>query len=348
MNKTTVNGMHKIGDLEVVAALDIRPGNVTVSDNGRVFATVHPFDKPSHWRLIEITGKNTWKAWPNESWQKNEEGNLEYQIDTPLGITRDSNNHLWLVDMGLNSGRTRIFSFDIASGKHLVTIELPQSIAPSGSFVQDLVVDARGGWIYLADINNPGLITVNIATHAASRFSNNKTLQSEKAAVMTIDGHDTEFNGEPASVGIDPLTLSPDGRTLFFGAMNGHTWYKVDTKELQGADESKIVASVNIVGKKPVSDGAAISADGTHYFTNLNHNGVDMLDTDGNLVPLVRSALIDWPDSVQFGDKNWLYISSNQLHRTPAFTGKGDRGEPPYRILRVWTDDHQPFTVLPH
>lgn len=54
----------KKGDLEVVAALNIRPGNVTVSDDGRVFATVHPLDRPSRWRLIEITGKETWKAWP--------------------------------------------------------------------------------------------------------------------------------------------------------------------------------------------------------------------------------------------------------------------------------------------
>ncbi|MCX9039689.1 hypothetical protein NLN82_27230, partial [Citrobacter portucalensis] len=93
-----------------------------------------------------------------------------------------------------------------------------------------------------------------------------------------------------------------------------------------------------------VSDGAAISAQGRHYFTNLNNNGVDMMDSKGKLIPLVCSALLDWPDSVQFGDQHWLYISANQLHRSAAFTGAGDKGEPPYRILRIWTDDKQPFT----
>ncbi|MDG5475448.1 L-dopachrome tautomerase-related protein [Citrobacter freundii] len=130
-------------------------------------------------------------------------------------MTRDAQNRLWLVDMGLNSGKTRIISFDIKSGKHLMTIELDDTIAPRGSFIQDLVVDARGGWIYLADISNPGLITVNIASKKASRFSGHPALYSEKSAVMHIDGQDTLFNGKPASVGVNPITLSADGKPYF-------------------------------------------------------------------------------------------------------------------------------------
>ncbi len=42
-----------IGTVEVVAELDITPGNVTVSRDGRIFATVHPF-RPGAVQLIEI------------------------------------------------------------------------------------------------------------------------------------------------------------------------------------------------------------------------------------------------------------------------------------------------------
>lgn len=335
---------HKKGDLEVVAALDIRPGNVTISDDGRIFATVHPLDIPSRWRLIEITGKKSWKPWPDDSWQQIEGSNPAHQIDTPLGITRDAQNRLWLVDMGLNTGKTRILGFDIRSGNLLKSITLDDSVAPRGSFIQDLVVDARGGWIYLADISNPGLITVNIDTQKVTRFSGHPSLLSEKSAMMHIDGKYTQFNGKPASVAVNPITLSADGKRVYFGAMNGYTWYEIDTAYLQKADNKVIGENIRAVGKKPVSDGAAISAQGHHYFTNLNNNEIDMMNSQGELIPLVRSALLDWPDSVQFGDKNWLYISTNQLHRTAAFTGKGDEGEAPYRILRVWTDDTQPFT----
>jgi hypothetical protein len=39
------------------------------------------------------------------------------------------------------------------------------------------------------------------------------------------------------------------------------------------------------------------------------------------------------------GDSSWLYISVNQLYKTPAFTGGRDEGKPPYRIMRVWSGD---------
>ena len=56
--------------LEVVANLTIRPGNVAVSSNNRVFTTVHPFGNPaSAMELIEITGETTYEAFPNENYQ---------------------------------------------------------------------------------------------------------------------------------------------------------------------------------------------------------------------------------------------------------------------------------------
>ena len=50
------------GKVEVVAQLPIRPGNVAATEQGRVFATVHPLDKPTGVQLIEITGKQQYRA----------------------------------------------------------------------------------------------------------------------------------------------------------------------------------------------------------------------------------------------------------------------------------------------
>ena len=99
----------------------------------------------------------------------------------------------------------------------------------------------------------------------------------------------------------------------------------------------EIAAAIRVVGKKPVSDGAATDDAGNHFFTNLNENGIDRLSPQGELTPLVRDPRLEWPDNAQFGPDAWLYIAVNQLHRSPAFTGGEDLGRPPYRILRVWT-----------
>ncbi len=46
------------GTLEVVAELPINPGNLAVTSDGRVFATVHQFRRADA-QLIEITGPDS-------------------------------------------------------------------------------------------------------------------------------------------------------------------------------------------------------------------------------------------------------------------------------------------------
>lgn len=328
----------KVGTLEEVARLPVRPGNVTATPEGRVFATVHPFDKPSGVQLMEVIPPDGYSPWPDGSFQSTAETRAEARLDTPLGIAQDGKGRLWVVDMGLNLGKTRLWAFDIATGKLARKIDLPASVAPKGAFLQDLVVDADRGWVYLADIAPPGLVAIDINHGWARRFAASQTLAPETQAVMRVDGKPTLFGGKPASVGVDPLTLSKDGETLFFGAMNGTQWYALPTQRLrEAAREEDIAAAIRGVGKKPVSDGAATDDAGNHFFTNLNANGIDRLDTRGRLRPLVRDKRLSWPDNVQFGPESWLYIAANQLHRTSAFTGGADKGRPPYRVMRVWT-----------
>lgn len=326
-----------VGTLEEVAELPIRPGNVTATRGGRIFATVHPLDKPSGQQLIEITGARTYQAWPSAGIQRGSQGNPDEQLDTPLGVYQDNVGRLWVTDMGLNIGKTRIWAFDVASGKTLHQIVLPQDVAPKGAFVQDLAVDAERGWVYLADIAPPGLIAVEIATGKARRFDGHSSLHAEASASMQIDGKAVMFHGKPVSIGVNPLTLSRDGKTLYFGAMSGKTWYSVPTQVLREGNRDGFAASVRPVGKKPVSDGAATDDIGNHFFTNLNENGIDKLSPKGKLTPLVRDRRLHWADNAQFGPEGWLYISVNQLHLTPAFTGGEDLGQAPYRIMRVWT-----------
>ena len=50
---------------------------------------------------------------------------------------------------------------------------------------------------------------------------------------MIIDGKVIDFGGKPSRVGINPITLSDDRETLFFGSMNGTSWYEVPAQLLE-------------------------------------------------------------------------------------------------------------------
>lgn len=319
--------------LETVATMDIRPGNVAVSSSGRVFATIHPLGSKKMQLVEVVNGKAV--AYPNESFQKNNQTSTNSKFDTMLGLIFDKKDRLWVTDMGLELGTTRLWSFDIKTNKVIEKIALPSSIAPKGSFLQDVVIDEKNNWAYLADISNPGIIAINLKTKKARRFSGHQALLAEDKD-MIIDGKVINFGGKPARVAIDPITLSADRETLFFGAMNGTSWYKVPAKLFrENKDDKTIGKAITVAGKKPLSDGATTDAAGNHYFTNLQEHAITKLAADGNLTTILKhNSLLLWPDNVYLGPDNWMYISTNQLNTTPAFTGGLDEGKPPYYIYR--------------
>ena len=225
--------------------------------------------------------------------------------------------------------------FDISKNKVAQKIELPLSVAPKGTFMQDVAIDEKNGFAYLADITNPGIIVLNLKTKKVRRFSGHSSLQAEDKD-MIIKGKVTHFGGKPARVAIDPITLSNDRETIFFGAMNGNSWYKVPAKPLrEGKSDTIISNSIQKAGNKPFSDGAITDAEGNHYFTNLQDHAITKLDLTGKLTNIVQDKeKLLWPDNVYQGPEDWMYISVNQLDSTPAFTGAGDEGKPPYYIYR--------------
>ena len=331
-NATSEEATIKVDPLEIVGTFQQRPGNVAVAEGSRVFATMHPLD-PSNFQLVEVTTSAQIQPFPSVDYQKNGEEVSDEKIDTPLGIRVDKNNILWIIDMGQNLGKTRLFGFDIATKTEVYRLDFPKEVAAEGSFVQDLAIDEQNEWAYLADIPDPGILAVNLREKTIRRFSDLR-LEAEDID-MVIDEQVIHFGGEPARVAINPITLSDDRETLFFGAMNGTKWYSLPSALFrEQAADSVLSSAITVEGDKPISDGVATDANGVHYFTNLPEGGIDAL-SEGVLKPVIRDERIIWPDNVALGPDHYLYMVVNQLHKAPAFTGGEDLGTPPYYIYRV-------------
>jgi sugar lactone lactonase YvrE len=333
-----------VGKVEIIAELDITPGNVTASRDGRVFASIHGMRRGPV-QLIEVTGKNTYAPFPNASWN-GKPGSGPDVLNTPHGVLIDSKERLWVIDHGNWMDKPqppKLLAFDIATRKLAYRHDFNKTSAPADQILQDLAVDGERGFVYIADCGlDPAIVVVDINKNTARRFSKHPSLNSEDVELV-VEGKPLLFPGAggvmgPARVGINPITLSADGETLYFGPMNGTAWYSVPARLFRdNASDAQIASAITRAGSKPISDGAATDAEGNHFFTNLPDNGIDMLTAQGELRPLVRDARFLWPDNAHFGPDSWLYVAVNQLHRNPIFSGAGDQGQPPYLIARVWT-----------
>ena len=339
-----------VGTMEIVSELDITPGNVTVSRSGRMFASVHGMRR---WKepaqLIEIMpGKNQWKRWPDASWNA-APGSGRDVLNTAHGVAIDGKDRLWVTDHGnwmpggQDPRQPKLVAFDIETGTLTYRMDFAPEVGPSGGIMQDLAVDAERGFVYIADCGTPpAIVVVDTTSNTARRWTGDPSLRAENVDLI-VEGQLMGFpqpDGGRASarVPVNPITLSADGQTLFYKAMNGETLYSVPAKLLrEGADEATLAAAVKRVGVAPASDGISTDAEGNHFITNLRDNAIDVLGADGKMFRLFQDERFLWPDNVRFGPDSWLYACVNQLHRNPIFTGKPDNSVPPFLIARIWT-----------
>lgn len=340
-----------VGTLETVAELPVNPGNLAVTADGRVFATVHQF-RPADARLIEVTGKTSYAPWPNEAWNGAFASGPDV-LNAPLGIQIDDRDRLWVLDNGLplspdqEPQAPKLVAFAIDDGQVVFRHDFSEETGPAGSFLNDLAVDAGRDFVYIADVGGsaePALVTLDLDTGSARRFTASEALAAEDVDLV-VDGRvlgskDKTGEVDPARIAVNPITLSADGETLFFGAMNGETWYRLPTRLLRdGASDADIAAAIEPAGRKPVSDGASTDSAGNHYFTDLGRNAISLLAADGEQRILVQDERLSWPDALSFGEPRWLYVAVNQLHLSPPLNNGVEGGEPPFLILRLRTRD---------
>lgn len=343
------------GTLEVVAELPLRPWNHAVTRDGRIFATVvrSTREQPA---LIEITGRNQYKPFPNAAWNATF-GSSPDVLNCPHGVRLDDQNRLWVIDRGAwailpDNGRSplpdqqpKLLAFDINTGNLVYRLDLSEAVAPkSKTLVQDLAIDDRNGFVYIADPGiavPPAIIVVDLQRQTARRFEAHPSLKAEDVDLVVegkVIGRTVNGKFTPNRIGINPISLSADRETLFYGAMTGTSLWSVPTQLLrEGANDQTIAAAIEQVGSKPVSDGMSTDTEGNHFITNVGDNAIDVLTSAGKLSRLVQDERLIWADSVGFGEPTWLYISVNQLNRSLLLNPSRDEGKPPYLILRVWT-----------
>jgi sugar lactone lactonase YvrE len=320
--------------LEVVLSYPEPIGNVAVARDGRVFFTVHPESRPTGAKLLVFENGKI-RPFPSAGAQG--------LFDTVLGVAIDPAGRLWTIDPGAHGMHAaRLLAFDTASGAIVHDYTLPRSIAPRGSFVQDLQVDSRGEWVYLADVSfwrrQPGIIVYDVVHRSARR------VLDRHASVMPLDFvirnpvKDMVFFGGLVALkpGVDGIAISRDDRWLYYGAMTHDTLYRVETAALNDASlgEAQLEARVQAVGSKPLNDGLSTDLEGNVYLTDVEHSGVARMTPQGRLETLIRSDRIRWADALSYGPDGYQYIADSAIPDQMLQSKAHMRERAPYFIFR--------------
>lgn len=317
--------------LEVVARLDEAPGNLAVSDTGRVFFNFHPEGTPKL-RVCEwVDGRPVPFPDPRFHW------------GFAYSVRLDRQGRLWVLETGFHGIRLpRLVAIDIETRQRVHVWEIPREVAGFGSYVQDFRVSPDGRTVYLADVaalaQKPALLVYDVSSGRGRRvLEGDPSVQPKRYEIAPF--------GKPFSLlgglyrfrpGVDSIALSADGATLYWGPMAHDRVFRAATAHLRDASMNPAILSRRVVdhGPKPQSDGMAIDDGDTLWITDVEHGAVARLAPDGTLATAIRSPRARWLDGLSFGPDGFLYATDSALPDVLLRTPSHRRAAAPYFIWR--------------
>jgi sugar lactone lactonase YvrE len=262
-------------------------------------------------------------------------------------VITDPDGHVWLLDTGslafapwLENGPKAV-EVDPATNQVVRTVRLSADAVTPTTYLNDIRFDfSRGeaGYAYITDSQPEGaLIVVDLASGESwSRLRGHETTHAVENFRAVVQG----VVREGYAVGADGIAISADGERLYYCPLSSRRLYSVATAALldRSLDDEQVAETIVDHGDKGASDGLETDTAGNVYATAYEHSAVVKLAPDGTWSTVLHGPELLWPDTLALASDGYLYVSVNQLPRTPLFNGGVDDRVPPHQIIRVRVD----------
>eukprot|EP00128_Syssomonas_multiformis_P001859 Colp12_sorted_trinity150504_noHs@27319 len=305
-------------------------------------------------KVVTVGNRTLLQPYPSLEWQMVGD---ERAFQSVQSMEIDNKGRMWVIDFGrinmitgdpalMINGPAKLVILD-SKGKELRRHVFPPTVLPyNSSFLNDIVVDVKGGVAYMSDAGSEGAIIVyDYKTNRSRRvLGGSRYTAYEGDVTIQVNGQAFPSFSTPE----DGIALSADAKTLYFCALRGVTLHSVPTAVLRtfSTDDSEIEKAVKVEGRKDSgTDGLAFSSNGLLYFGSLNQSAVyywrpgQPLTRDTQKLLVRDRELMQWVDTFAFDGAGSLWFTSNRLQQwftnTMDFTGASGGN---FRIWSVYID----------
>lgn len=334
-------------DYEVVAEFgDLMPTGVTVTDEGRIFVSFPRWGDDVPYTVAEVVNGEA-VAYPNRPLNEWTGGPSGDNLVSVQSVITDPIGHLWLLDTGSHAfapwveNGPKLVEVDPATDQVVRVVRLDAEALNPTTYLNDVRFDfsrGSGGYAYVTDSQPEGaLIVVDLgAGRSWSRLRGHESTKATEQFRAIVQG----IVRDNYAVGADGIAISADGSLLYYCPLSSRRLYSVPTSALtdRSLSEEQVSASVVDLGDKGCSDGLETDSAGNLYATAYEHSAVLKRDPKGVWSTVLHGPELLWPDTLAVAADGYLYVSVNQLPRTPLFNDGVDLRVPPYQIVRVNID----------
>jgi sugar lactone lactonase YvrE len=314
--------------LEQVASFEHQVTGVTVSPDGRIFVNFPRWTEDAPISVAEVMRDGRIRPYPDGEWnawrnaRKNQMSAADHFVCVQ-SVVADARGNLWVVDPAAPAtaavvrGGPKLVRIDLKTNKVAQVIRFDETVAPQGSYLNDVRFSPDGRHAYLTDAGVKGaLVVVDLQTGKARRvLDGHPSTQPEKDVVVKTDGRELRRpDGRGVEFAADSIALSPDGRTLYWKALTGRTLYRIATAVLDDArlSEQALASRVERAAQTEPTDGLWIDGRGRMYLSAIEQDAVHV--RDGNrIATLVQDKRLRWPDTFSQGPDGSVYVTSSRI-----------------------------------
>ena len=334
--------------LTQVARFDHQVTGVAVSRDGRIFVNFPRWTDDAPVSVAELKdGKPVpfpdaeWNSWRNA--RKDAVSPKDHFVCVQ-SVVADGQDRLWVVDAAAPAMAAvvkdgpKLVAIDLKTNRVAQTIPFDETVAPQGSYLNDVRIAPDGKTAYLTDSGAKGaLIVVDIASGKARRvLDGHPATMPDPSVTVTYDGKPLRRpDGRGVEFAADGIALSPDGKTLYWQAIKGKTLYSLPTEALTGwatasvvpdaLTDTSLAGKIATVGENGPADGLIVARrDGRLYVTSPQDDAIRVrgLGHDASLRVLVQDPRLRWPDTFAEGPDGTLYVTTSRIQDS-AFYKEG-------------------------
>jgi sugar lactone lactonase YvrE len=311
-----------------VAQFEHQVTGVTVTRQGRIFVNFPRWSEDAPVSVAELLADGKLRPYPDEEWnawrnsRKDELSPNDHWVCVQ-SVVGDHEGHLWVLDPAapaqdkLVSGGAKLVKIDTSRNRVAQTIAFDESVAPQGSYLNDVRFSLDGKHAFITDSGAQGaLLVVDLAASSSRRvLDGHPSTQVEKDVQIKADGEVLRrTDGRGVEFSADGIAMSPDGKWLYWQAIKGRTLYRAPTQALSDASlkPDALAALVERVGENGPADGLLIDPEGRMYVTAVEEHAIKVREGD-QLRVLVQDERLRWPDTFAQGPDGTLYVTDSRI-----------------------------------
>lgn len=317
---------------------------VAVSKKGRLFTNYPLWPGEHKYSVVEVTGNNQVKPYPNEkmnSWKDGDDGKDKWVCVQAVYI--DDTDALWVVDPACplmekvydNTHKLVKINLETNSVEKVYWLKVATS---EKSYINDVRVDTKRGFAYLTNSNEGGIVVVDLNTEKIRQvLQKHYSVKSDPSFTFIMDGKEFSKKGELAKMHSDGIALTPDGEYIYYKPLTDAKLYRIKTEHLRNEQLSadELEQKVEDLGSFITTDGMICDEKGNVYLGDLQQSSIVQLTPDLKMTTILQDEKLIWPDSYSIPGDGFLYISCSQIQKQPDYNEGENKRTSPYTIYRI-------------